>query len=166
MYKLILISTLISFSSQAQYLKLSTLTASANSRGSYASQVIGQSSVVAGSTSQARQGFKQAFQSSSGRTNSRIITIISEGGTVNWSYQTFPNPFVDVFTVKLIKPAKLSTRLMLYDMDANLIWEGVYDENCTEMSLGHLKDIRAGKYILNVFHHGKPQTMTLIKSIQ
>lgn len=166
MIRYLLFFILISFISQGQYVKLSTMASSGISQGKFASQVVGQSSVIAGSAIHVRQGFKQAFESGSGRTSSRIKTIISEGGKVNWSYQTFPNPFVDVLTVKLIKPARLSTRLMLYDIDANLIWEGVYDENCTEMSLDHLKDIRAGKYILNVFHHGKPQTMTLIKSIQ
>ena len=161
MYKLILF-ILISFSSSAQYLKLSTLAASGSSRGSYASQVIGQSSVVTGTTGQARQGFKQPFGNKQAQ---KITSIISVGEPVNWSVETFPNPFVDKLTVKLNNPTQLPTRLMLYDIDANLIWEGVYDEKHSEMNLEHLKDIRAGKYILQVFHHGKPQTKTLIKSI-
>ena len=162
MYKQILFLLLISFTSQAQYLKLSTLAASGSSRGAYASQVIGQSSVVTGTTGQARQGFKQPFGSKQAQ---KITSMLSMGEPVNWSVETFPNPFVDKLTVKLNNPTQLPTRLMLYDIDANLIWEGVYDEKHTEMSLEHLKDIRAGKYILQVFHHGKPQTKTLIKSI-
>jgi hypothetical protein len=55
---------------------------------------------------------------------------------------------------------------MLYDIEAKLIWEGVYDEKQTEIQLAQLKDIKAGKYILQVFHHGKPQIKTLIKTIQ
>ena len=162
MVKYLLFLLLISFTSQAQYLKLSTLAASGSSRGSYASQVIGQSSVVTGTTGQARQGFKQPFGSKQAQ---KITSMLSMGEPVNWSVETFPNPFVDKLTVKLNNPTQLPTRLMLYDIDANLIWEGVYDEKHTEMSLEHLKDIRAGKYILQVFHHGKPQTKTLIKSI-
>lgn len=163
MYKLILLFILISFTSQAQYLKLSTLAASGSFRGAYASQVIGQSSVVTGTTGQTRQGFKQPFGNKQAQ---KITSMLSEGEPVNWSVETFPNPFVDKLIVKLINPTNLPTRLMLYDIDANLIWEGVYDEKHTEMNLEHLKDIRAGKYILQVFHHGRPQTKTLIKGIQ
>ena len=162
MYKQILFLLLISFTSQAQYLKLSTLAASGSSRGAYASQVIGQSSVVTGTTGQARQGFKQPFGSKQAQ---KITSMLSMGEPVNWSVETFPNPFMDKLTVKLNNPTQLPTRLMLYDIDANLIWEGVYDEKHSEMNLEHLRDIRAGKYILQVFHHGKPQTKTLIKSI-
>ena len=163
MYKQILFFILISFTSQAQYLKLSTIAASGSFRGAYASQVIGQSSVVTGTTGQTRQGFKQPFGNKQAQ---KITSMLSVGEPVNWSVETFPNPFVDKLIVKLINPTNLPTRLMLYDIDANLIWEGVYDEKHTEMNLEHLKEIRAGKYILQVFHHGKPQTKTLIKSIQ
>lgn len=164
MYKQILLFILISFTSQAQYLKLSTLAASGSFRGAYASQVIGQSSVVTGTTGQARQGFKQPFGNN--KQAQKITSMLSVGEPVNWSVETFPNPFVDKLTVQLKGATNLPTRLMLYDIDANLIWEGVYDEKHTEMNLEHLKDIRAGKYILQVFHHGRPQTKTLIKGIQ
>lgn len=162
MVKYLLFLLLICFTSQAQYLKLSTLAATGSSRGAYASQVIGQSSVVTGTTGQARQGFKQPFGSKQAQ---KITSMLSVGEPVNWSVETFPNPFVDKLTVQLKGATNLPTRLMLYDIDANLIWEGVYDEKHTEMNLEHLKDIHAGKYILQVFHHGKPQTKTLIKSI-
>jgi hypothetical protein len=134
------------------------------SKGAYASQVIGQSSVATGTNKQVRQGFKQPLGFTSQKTS--ITSMLSVGEPVNWSVETFPNPFVDQLTVKLIKPTSLPTRLMLYDIDANLIWEGVYDEKHTEMSLNQFKDIKPGKYILQVFHHGKPQTKTLIKAVQ
>jgi hypothetical protein len=154
---------LISFISQGQYVKLSTMASSGISQGKFASQVVGQSSVVTGTTSQARQGFKQPFWN---KQEQKITSIIRVGERVNWSVETFPNPFVDKLTVQLKGATNLPTRLMLYDIDAKLIWEGVYDEIHTEMNLEHLKDIRAGKYILQVFHHGRPKTMTLIKGIQ
>ncbi len=132
------------------------------SQGKYASQVVGQSSVVAGTTSQARQGFKQPFGQ---KIKSVITSILSIGEPVSWSVETFPNPFVDKLTVKLQGTANLPTRLVLYDTDANIIWEGTYAEKQTEINLAQFKDVAAGKYILQVFHHGKPQTKTLIKAI-
>ncbi len=164
MYRYLLFLLLISLSSSGQYLKLSTMASSGISKGPYASQVIGQSSVATGTNKQVRQGFKQPLGFTSQKTS--ITSMLSVGEPVNWSVETFPNPFVDQLTVKLIKPTSLPTRLMLYDIDANLIWEGVYDEKHTEMSLTQFKDIKPGKYILQVFHHGKPQTKTLIKAVQ
>ncbi len=164
MNRYLLFLLLISLSSSGQYLKLSTLASSGISKGAYASQVIGQSSVATGTNKQVRQGFKQPLGFTSQKTS--ITSMLSVGEPVNWSVETFPNPFVDQLTVKLNKPTDLPTRLMLYDIDANLIWEGVYDEKHTEMSLTQFKDIKPGKYILQVFHHGKPQTKTLIKAVQ
>jgi len=164
MNRYLLFLLLISLSSRGQYLKLSTMASSGISKGAYASQVIGQSSVATGTNKQVRQGFKQPLGLTSQKTS--ITSMLSVGEPVNWSVETFPNPFVDQLTVKLNKPTDLPTRLMLYDIDANLIWEGVYDEKHTEMSLTQFKDIKPGKYILQVFHHGKPQTKTLIKAVQ
>jgi hypothetical protein len=165
MIRYLLFFLLISFISQGQYVKLSTMASSGISQGKFASQVVGQSSVVTGTTSQARQGFKQPFGNKQAQKSS-ITSMLSVGEPVNWSVETFPNPFVDKLTVQLKGATNLPTRLMLYDIDANLIWEGVYDEKHTEMNLEHLKDIRAGKYILQVFHHGRPQTKTLIKGTE
>jgi hypothetical protein len=164
MNRYLLFLLLITLSSQGQYLKLSTIASSGISKGAYASQVIGQSSVATGTNKQVRQGFKQPLSFTTQKSS--ITSMLSVGEPVNWSVETFPNPFVDQLTVKLNKPTNLPTRLMLYDIDANLIWEGVYDEKHTEMSLNQFKDIKPGKYILQVFHHGKPQTKTLIKAVQ
>jgi hypothetical protein len=162
MYKLLLFLLLISLSSQAQYLKLSTMAASGISQGKYASQVVGQSSVVAGSTSQARQGFKQPFGQ---KIKAAISSMLSIGEPVNWSVETFPNPFVNTLTIRMQGTTNLPTRLVLYDVDANMVWEGTYPEKQTEIRLEDFKNILAGKYILQVFHHGKPQTKTLIKTL-
>jgi hypothetical protein len=163
MLRYLLFFILISFTSQAQYLKLSTMASSGISQGKYASQVVGQSSVVAGTTSQARQGFKQPFGQ---KIKSAITSMLSIGEPVSWSVETFPNPFVDKLTVKLNSTGQLPTRLHLFDIDANLIWEGNYPENQFEIRLEQFQGIPAGKYILQVFHHGKPQTKTLIKAVQ
>ena len=163
MTRYLLFFVLLSLSSQGQYLKLSTIASSGISKGAYASQVIGQSSVATGTNKQVRQGFKQPFATNNPKAS--ITNMLSVGEPVNWSVGTFPNPFVDNLHVQLKGATNLPTRLMLYDIDANLIWEGVYDEKQTELNLEHLKDIRAGKYILQVFHHGRPQTKTLIKAV-
>lgn len=163
MIRYLLFFILISFTSQAQYLKLSTMASSGISQGKYASQVVGQSSVVAGTTSQARQGFKQPFGNKQVQKTSNILSI---GEPVSWSVETFPNPFVDKFTLKLNSTSQLPTRLQLFDIDANLIWEGAFEDKQTQITLEQFKGIPAGKYILQVFHHGKPQTKTLIKAVQ
>jgi len=164
MKRYLLFLLLISLSSRGQYLKLSTIASSGISKGAYASQVIGQSSVATGTNGQVRQGFKQPYGLLSQKTS--ITSMLSVGEPVNWSVETFPNPFVDNLSVRLNGTANLPTRLMLYDIEAKLIWEGVYDEKQTEIQLAQFKDIKAGKYILQVFHHGKPQIKTLIKTLQ
>jgi hypothetical protein len=164
MKRYLLFLLLISLSSRGQYLKLSTIASSGISKGAYASQVIGQSSVATGTNGQVRQGFKQPYGLLSQKTS--ITSMLSVGEPVNWSVETFPNPFIDNLSVRLKGTTNLPTRLMLYDIEAKLIWEGVYDEKQTEIQLAQFKDIKAGKYILQVFHHGKPQIKTLIKTLQ
>ena len=164
MHKYLLFLLLISLSSHGQYLKLSTIASSGISKGAYASQVIGQASVATGTNKQVRQGFKQPFGMNNPKTS--ITTMLSVGEPVNWSVETFPNPFVDQLTVRLKGATNLPTRLVLYDLDANLVWEGTYPEKQTEIRLDQFQGIRAGKYILHVFHHGKSQSKALIKGIQ
>ena len=164
MHRYLLFLLLISLSSSGQYLKLSTMASSGISKGAYASQVIGQSSVATGTNKQVRQGFKQPLGLTSQKTS--ITSMLSVGEPVNWSVETFPNPFVDQLTVRLKGATNLPTRLVLYDLDANLIWEGTYPEKQTEIRLDQFQGIRAGKYILHVFHHGKSQSKALIKGIQ
>jgi hypothetical protein len=164
MKRYLLFLLLISLSSRGQHLKLSTIASSGISKGAYASQVIGQSSVATGTNGQVRQGFKQPYGLLSQKTS--ITSMLSVGEPVNWSVETFPNPFVDNLSVRLKGTTNLPTRLMLYDIEAKLIWEGVYDEKQTEIQLAQFKDIKAGKYILQVFHHGKPQIKTIIKTLQ
>lgn len=164
MHRYLLFLLLISLSSRGQYLKLSTIASSGISKGAYASQVIGQSSVATGTNKQVRQGFKQPLGFTSLKTS--ITSMLSIGEPVNWSVETFPNPFMDQLTVRLNGATNLPTRLVIYDMDANIIWEGTYPEKQTEIRLDQFQGIRAGKYILQVFHHGKSQSKALIKEIQ
>jgi len=157
--------------SQGQYLKMATISSwgGTSSSGNYMSQVVGQSSVIAGTESKQgtvfRQGFKQPTNLQK-KTLSGGMLQLAEGEGSPWSFQAYPNPFKDVLSVKFDQNTTLPTRLTLYDIDANIIWEQSYPENQSEIKLDKFQGIKAGKYILQVFQKGKPQSQSLIKEVQ
>ena len=162
---------LIANQSQGQYLKMATLSSwgGTSSSGNYMSQVVGQSSVMAGTESKNgtvfRQGFKQPTNLQK-KTQSGGMLQLAEGEGSPWSFQAYPNPFKDVLSVRFNQTTTLPTRLTLYDLDANIIWEQSYAENQSEIKLEKFQGIKAGKYILQVFQKGKPQSQSLIKEVQ
>jgi len=157
--------------SQGQYLKMATISSwgGSSSSGNYMSQVVGQSSVITGTESKQgtvfRQGFKQPT-SLQKKTQSGGMLQLAEGEGSPWSFQAYPNPFKDVLSVRFNQNTTLPTRLTLYDLDANIIWEQSYAENQSEIKLEKFQGIKAGKYILQVFQKGKPQSQSLIKEVQ
>ena len=157
--------------SQGQYVKMATISSwgGTSSSGNYMSQVVGQSSVITGTESKQgtvfRQGFKQPT-SLQKKTQSSGMLQMAEGEGSPWSFQAYPNPFKDVLSVKFDQNTTLPTRLTLYDIDANIIWEQSYSENQSEIKLDKFQGIKAGKYILQVFQKGKPQSQSLIKEVQ
>ena len=167
----LIILLLITHLSQGQYLKMATLSSwgGTSSSGNYMSQVVGQSSVIAGTESKQgtvfRQGFKQPT-SLQKKTQSGGMLQLAEGEGSPWSFQAYPNPFKDVLSVRFNQNTTLPTRLTLYDLDANIIWEQSYAENQSEIKLEKFQGIKAGKYILQVFQKGKPQSQSLIKEVQ
>jgi hypothetical protein len=173
MYRIyiLIILLLIAHLSQGQYLKMATLSSwgGTSSSGNYMSQVVGQSSVITGTESKNgtvfRQGFKQPT-SLQKKTQSGGMLQLAEGEGSPWSFQAYPNPFKDVLSVRFNQTTTLPTRLTLYDLDANIIWEQSYAENQSEIKLEKFQGIKAGKYILQVFQKGKPQSQTLIKEVQ
>ena len=162
---------LIAHLSHGQYLKMATISSwgGTSSSGSYMSQVVGQSSVIAGTESKQgtvfRQGFKQPTNLQK-KTQSGGMLQLAEGEGSPWSFQAYPNPFKDVLSVRFNQNTTLPTRLTLYDIDANIIWEQSYAENQSEIKLEKFQGIKAGKYILQVFQKGKPQSQSLIKEVQ
>lgn len=172
MKKLISLLTflLITYLSQGQYLRMATISSwsGISSTGSYMSQVVGQSSVIAGTESKQgiefRQGFKQPMGLQKKVNLSGMLQMAGEG--TPWSFQAYPNPFKDALIVKFDQNTTLPTRLTLYDIDANIIWEQSYAENQSEIKLDKFQGIKAGKYILQVFQKGKPQSQSLIKEVQ
>ena len=173
MYRIytLIIFLLIAHLSQGQYLKMATISSwgGSSSSGNYMSQVVGQSSVIAGTESKNgtvfRQGFKQPT-SQQKKTQSGGMLQLAEGEGSPWSFQAYPNPFKDVLSVRFNQNTTLPTRLTLYDIDANIIWEQSYAENQSEIKLEKFQGIKAGKYILQVFQKGKPQSQSLIKEVQ
>jgi hypothetical protein len=140
-----------------------------SSLGSYMSQVVGQSSVIAGIESKQgtvfRQGFKQPTSIQKKVLTSGMLQM-AEGEGKPWSFQAYPNPFKDVLSVKFDQNTILPTRLTLYDIGGNIIWEQSYAENQSEIKLDKFQGIKVGKYILQVFQKGKPQSQSLIKEVQ
>jgi len=167
----LIIFLLITHLSQGQYLKMATISSwgGSSSSGNYMSQVVGQSSVIAGTESKQgtvfRQGFKQPT-SLQKKTQSGGMLQLAEGEGSPWSFQAYPNPFKDVLSVRFNQTTTLPTRLTLYDLDANVIWEQSYAENQSEIKMEKFQGIKAGKYILQVFQKGKPQSQSLIKEVQ
>jgi hypothetical protein len=167
----LIIFLLITHLSQGQYLKMATISSwgGSSSSGNYMSQVVGQSSVIAGTESKNgtvfRQGFKQPTNLQK-KTQLGGMLQLAEGEGSPWSFQAYPNPFKDVLSVRFNQNTTLPTRLTLYDIDANIIWEQSYAENQSEIKLEKFQGIKAGKYILQVFQKGKPQSQSLIKEVQ
>jgi hypothetical protein len=157
--------------SQGQYVKMATISSwgGTSSSGNYMSQVVGQSSVITGTESKQgtvfRQGFKQPT-SLQKKTQASGMLQMTEGEGSPWSFQAYPNPFKDALSVKFDQNTTLPTRLTLYDIDANVIWEQSYPENQSEIKLDKFQGMKAGKYILQVFQKGKPQSQSLIKEVQ
>jgi len=161
---------LIAHLSHGQYLKMATISSwgGTSSSGSYMSQVVGQSSVIAGTESKQgtvfRQGFKQPTSLQKKAQSSSMLQLAGEGSP--WSFRAYPNPFKDALSVKFDQNTTLPVRLTLYDIDANIIWEQSFPENQSEIKLEKFQGIKAGKYILQVFQKGKPQSQSLIKEVQ
>jgi hypothetical protein len=139
-----------------------------SSSDNYMSQVVGQSSVITGTGSQQGTVFRQGFKQPMGlqkKTQSSGMLQMAEGEGKPWSFQAYPNPFKDVLNVKFNQITTLPIRLTLYDIDANIIWEQSYPENQSEIKLDKFQGINAGKYILQVFQKGKPQSQSLLKEV-
>jgi len=168
---LILLSfLLIANLSQGQYLKMSTISSwggGSSTSGNYLSQVVGQSSIIAGTESKQgtvfRQGFKQPFGLQKKVSSSSMLQMSSDG--TPWSFQAYPNPFKDALSIRFDKNTTLATRLILYDIGGNIVWEQNYPDNQLEIKLDQFQGIKAGKYILQVFQKGMPKTQSLIKEI-
>lgn len=157
---LLLITHLI----QGQYVKMATFASSGGGvspLGNYMSQVLGQSSIISGTALSEgvafRQGFKQPF------ALLKVNQIYQEES--RWSFEAFPNPFVDRLTIRFDRPTANPVLLQVYDIQGKVLWQGDYPEKIEEIKLEKFQDISAGKYILQIFQKGKPISQSIIKQI-
>lgn len=166
----LIILLLITHLSHGQYLKMATISSwgGTSSSGNYMSQVVGQSSIIAGTESKQGSVFLQGFKQPKGLQKKVITSGMLQMGNEEgaWSFKIYPNPFKDALSVRFDRNTNHPTRLTLYDLGGNIIWEQIYAENQSEIKLDEFQVIKAGKYILQVFQKGNPQSQSLIKEVQ
>jgi hypothetical protein len=141
---------------QTSQVKISTLSSGIGS--STYMQSIGQSSVVTG-TSKAgayviRQGFLQPSSRSMGRSAEPVSPITLE---------TFPNPFVSSFRLKLSRASSLPSTVELYSIDGLRVWSGEIAPNLSEVQLLDFDRLPVGKYILRLVSNNQIITKSLVK---
>jgi len=134
-------------------------------QGKYYSHVIGQASVVVGTSVKngltVRQGFKQPNLIARSIQKSGLKIQVAEENPIR--YQVFPNPFIDQLTIKFSEQSTSPTFVAMYSIAGQLIWESTYPANISEVKLLDFKQVKAGKYILHVLYQGKPYVEGVIK---
>ncbi|MHA8083670.1 T9SS type A sorting domain-containing protein [Aquirufa sp. A-Brett2-15D] len=154
----IVLFTLLSFVCFAQTnpIKISTLSSGIGST-SYL-QSIGQSSVVTGTSSAGKYVMRQGFLQPSSRAMGRSIEPVSL-----ITLETFPNPFVSSFRLKLSRASSSVSTVELYSIDGLRVWSGEIAANLSEVQLLEFDRLRTGKYILRLVTNNQVITKQLIK---
>jgi hypothetical protein len=134
--------------------------------GRYYSHVIGQSSVVTGTTVKSgitiRQGFKQPnlISRSIQKSGLKVQTSIENPIT----YTVFPNPFVDKLKIQFSEKSTSKSYVVIYDIVGSVMWESTYPEGITEINLTEFQNFRPAKYVLHVVQTlGKPFVASIVK---
>ena len=133
--------------------------------GKYYSHVIGQSSVVAGTSTKSgvtmRQGFKQPNLLARTIQKSGLKIQVAEENPM--SYTVFPNPFSDKIKIQFSEISKSPTFIAIYNISGQLIWEKMYPEKMDEVNLTDFENVRIGKYVLHIVYKGKPFVASIVK---
>lgn len=133
--------------------------------GKYYSHVIGQSSVVAGTSVQAgitlRQGFKQPNLLAKSIQNSGLKIQVAIENPI--SFTVFPNPFKDKLRISFSAESTMPTYVAIYDIVGSTMWQATYPEKISEINLTEFQNFRQGKYILHVLQKGKPFVTSIVK---
>lgn len=164
---LIFISLIAIFSTQAQHLMSSTISAGGTTKyldGRYYSHVISQSSIQGTFTLNGmtiRQGFKQPLINSMFKSSSNLISLPKDETTI--SFNAFPNPFLDKLTIAFSSTSTLPTELFLYDIQGIILFKKVYPPMTNEIQLSDFTYMRPGHYILRLTYNNKPKTISIIK---
>jgi hypothetical protein len=154
----IVLFTLLSFVCFAQTnpVKISSLSSGIGS--STYMQSIGQSSVVTGTSSAGKYVMRQGFLQPSSRAMGRSIEPVSL-----ITLETFPNPFVSSFRLKLSRASSSVSTVELYSIDGLRVWSGEIAANLSEVQLLEFDRLRTGKYILRLVTNNQVITKPLIK---
>jgi hypothetical protein len=133
--------------------------------GKYYSHVIGQSSVVTGTSTKSgitmRQGFKQP--------NLLARTIQKSGLKIQMAkenpitYTVFPNPFSDKIKIQFSELSQSPTFIAIYNISGQIIWEKMYPEKLVEINLTDFQNVRIGQYVLHIVYQGKPFVASIVK---
>ena len=133
--------------------------------GNYFAQIVGQSSIVSG-TSQSegavfRQGFKQPLGLSKSTSRDTQSLVIAE--EKSWSVELFPNPVFDLATIRLSSPSATEVILRITDLMAQIVWEKVYPKSSSVLEIDQIKQLKSGSYILQVNQLGGYKSIHFIK---
>jgi hypothetical protein len=101
-----------------------------------------------------RQGFLQPSSRAMGRSVEPVSPITLE---------TFPNPFVSSFRLKLSRASSSPSTVELYSIDGLRVWSGEIAANLNEVQLVDFDRLRTGKYILRLIINNQVITKQLIK---
>ncbi|MHA8075813.1 T9SS type A sorting domain-containing protein [Aquirufa sp. TARAVU-A1A] len=152
----------------AQSISSSTIAAGGGTQqinGKYYSHVIGQSSVVTGTSVQAgvtmRQGFKQPNLLAKSIQNSGLKIQMAIENPI--SFTVFPNPFKDKLRIEFSAESTMPTYVAIYDIVGSTMWQATYPEKISEINLTEFQNFRQGKYILHVLQKGKPFVTSIVK---
>jgi hypothetical protein len=142
--------------SQKNPMRISTLSSGIGS-SSYL-QSIGQSSVVLGTQSVGTRVIRQGFVQPTARSLRRSVEL----GTLV-SVETFPNPFVSSFRLKLSRASSSPSTVELYSIDGLRVWSGEIAPNLSEVQLLDFDRLPMGKYILRLVSNYQIITKSLVK---
>ena len=136
--------------------KISTLSSGIGS--STYLQSIGQSSVVTGTSSAGAYVMRQGFLQPSSRVFSRSVENSSP-----ITLETFPNPFVSQFRLKLSRASSSPSTVELYSIDGLRVWSSEFAANLSEVQLLDFDRLPVGKYILRLVSNNQIITKQLVK---
>ena len=147
---------------------LTTTAASGSSstvNGLYYAEIIGQSSVVAGTGNTANavvfQGFKQPGLMALSVQSSGLKVNLNEVNPI--SYLVYPNPVANQLYIKLSVPSTTRSYVAIYSLLGVLAWSGYFPEGTQLISIPQVKTLITGKYVLHVVATGSPFSTILIK---
>ena len=156
------------FSMRAQQITSSTIASGGVTKqvnGKYYSHVIGQASVIAGTSVQQgitmRQGFKQPNLLAKSIQNSGLKIQVSIENPIKFT--VFPNPFKDKLRIEFSEESTLPTYVAIYDIVGSTMWQQTYPAKISEINLTEFENFRQGKYIIHVLQKGKPFVAAIVK---